>query len=289
MRDDTATYYQKKIEDILFYINNNLAGDLSIKTLAEYSCISHFHFHRLMKAALNEPLGSYIDRVRLDTAVKLIRYSNETFLAIALKIGYQDLSSFSKAFSKEFGISPNDFKNDTTMILNTHVDYRIDEPGNFIADIKPKVKVMPDKDVIYIRVQGRYGAGETMSAWNDLTKFLSGKKLLGWNPDVFSIYYSDPDEVGDENCISDICAVIKKDVDLTGRIQKQKIEGGKFATFKYKGPYERLWDVYNYIYKQWLTTTNFKLRDKPIIEKYLTISDKTKPEDLLTEIYLPIE
>ncbi|MFH1197092.1 MAG: AraC family transcriptional regulator [bacterium] len=288
MREGTVTYYQQKIDEVLIYVSNNLGGDLSIKTLAEYSCISHFHFHRLMKAAFNEPLGSYIDRVRIDTAVKLIRYSNETLLEIALKIGYNDLSSFSKAFSKEFGISPSDFKNDNTMILNTHVDYRIDVPGNFIADIKPKVKTVPDKDVIYIRVKGKYGGDETLKAWNEMTAFVRGRNLLGWNPDVFSIYYSDPDEVGDNNCISDICMVTKKDMTLSSRIQKQKVEGGKFASFRYQGPYERLWDVYNYIYKHWLMTTDFKLRDKPIIEKYLTLSEKTKPEDLITEIYLPI-
>ena len=96
MQEKTKHFYEQKAGEVVRYITNNLDGDLSIKTLAEFSSISPYHFHRVMKAIFNEPLGKFIDRIRLETAVALIRYSEDPFLEIALKIGYQDLSSFSE-------------------------------------------------------------------------------------------------------------------------------------------------------------------------------------------------
>lgn len=129
MQEKTTTYYRQKVEEVLDYIQNHLSDDLNIKTLAENSRISFFHFHRIIQAVIGEPLGNYINKARLETAVKLIRYSGESFLSIAERIGYNDLSSFSKAFSKEFGLSPQEYRANSNIILNTHVDYRIGNNG----------------------------------------------------------------------------------------------------------------------------------------------------------------
>jgi AraC family transcriptional regulator len=288
MQQKTATYYQKKVGDVLQYINNHIGNNLSIKELAEYAGISFFHFHRIMKAALNEPLGSYIDRARLDTAVKLIRYSNEPITNIAKQIGYNDLSSFSKAFSKQFGLSPQEFKINTDIILNTHIDYRIDDNGALISDIKPKIVVVPEKNVIFIRVVGEYGGAEVLKAWEQLFGFTLQNKLLGWKPEFLSIYYDEPDLVGVENCTSDLCFVTNKQVEKNGLIDSKLIKGGKYAVFRYKGAYERLGELYYSIYRGWVLSADIQIRDFPPFEKYINYSAKTKPDDLITDIYIPI-
>lgn len=289
LREQTHTYYEQKTELLLQYIANNLDGDLSVKTLSDISGISQFHFHRVMKAALGETLGSYIDRTRLETAVKLIRYGDIPFTDIALRIGFQDLSAFSKAFTKEFGISPNDFKADKNAILNTHIDYKMTGIKKLVVDVKPKIKTLPDRMVYYVRVKGIYGGSEVMKAWDELGDFIARNKLSGWNPDLFSVYYDDGDVVGKENTVSDICFASRKMVAVSGRIAIQNIPGGKCAVYRYKGPYDYLWDVYDTIFRDGVYLGDFKLRDAPVIEKYLNLSDKVKPENLLTEIFIPIE
>jgi len=289
MKDVTQTYYQKKVDDVLQYIHNHLNENLTIKELAEFSGISLFHFHRILKGALNEPIAAYIDKVRLDTAVKLIRFSNESINDISTKIGYNDVSSFSKAFSKEFGISPQEFKSNREIVLNTHVDYRIDSKGILVSETKPKILVLPDKKVIYIRVVGEYGGNEVNEAWEQLVDFITQYKLLGWNPEFFSIYYDDPDNVDRGKCVSDLCFTTKKEVIKHDVFKSNLIEGGKYAVFRYKGPYERLWELYEKVYGNWLLSVDYKLRDVPSLEKYINYSPKTKAEDLLTEIYIPID
>ena len=157
IQNKTITYYQKKTADVLQYISNNAGENLSIRILSGLFGISFYHFHRIMKAALNEPLGEYINRVRLETSLKLLRYSTEQLTEIAQNIGYSDLSSFSKAFTKEFGISPLEYRNDKSIILNTNIDYRISNERKIIVNLKLKIISVPDKKVCYITVKGKYG------------------------------------------------------------------------------------------------------------------------------------
>jgi AraC family transcriptional regulator len=289
MKSTTRKYYQKKVDDVLQYIQNHLNENISVKELAEYAGISFFHFHRILKGALNEPIGTYIDKTRLNTAVKLIRYTDESIKSISAKIGYNDVSSFSKAFSKEFGVSPQEYKMNGGMILNTQIDYQINGGGQLIADINPKIIVLPDKKVISMRVTGEYGGKEVIEAWEQLINFVTKLELFGWNPGFYSIYYDDPDTVDRAKCTSDLCFATKKDIENHLIFKSNIIMGGKYAVFRYKGPYERLWELYYKIYGDWLLSSDYKLRDVPPIEKYINYSPKTKPENLLTEIYIPIE
>jgi AraC family transcriptional regulator len=72
-------------------------------------------------------------------------------------------------------------------------------------------------------------------------------------------------------------------------IKIKEIEGGKFLVFRYQGPYAKLWNVYNHLFKEhFIRADKFKLREAPILEKYIKYSEKTRPENLLTDILIPV-
>jgi len=289
MQQETTSYYQQKVNEVLNYIDNNLAEDLNVRLLSEKFGISFFHFHRIFKASLNEPLGNYINRIRLDTAVKLIRYSDETISEIASQIGYNNCSAFSKAFSKKFGVSPQEFKSDKQIVLNTHVDYKINDSGKLVSDIKPKIILLKQKPIIYSFYVGEYGGDKINSAWEEFLNFAQQNNLLGWKPDIFTIYYGDPYQVEYENFTAELCIATNKHITQNRNIKCKIFEGGKFAVFRYMGPYDRLWELYETIFSKWVLNSRIKLRDFPVIEKYLNYSPQTNPNSFLTEIYIPIE
>ena len=94
--------YQKSIDKVLTYIDANLNEKPDLDKLAKLANLSKFHFHRIMKAHLNESLGNYINRIRMETALKLIRYSNQSIKEIAYNVGYQTPAAFNKTFKKRF-------------------------------------------------------------------------------------------------------------------------------------------------------------------------------------------
>jgi AraC family transcriptional regulator len=65
--------------------------------------------------------------------------------------------------------------------------------------------------------------------------------------------------------------------------------GGSYAKFLHKGAYENFKDTYAYIFNEWLLESHYKLQDKLCFEIYLNRDPrKTKPENLKTEVYIPI-
>jgi len=70
----TREEYLKRINVVIEYINNNLDSELYLNKLAEISNLSPYHFHRIIKAFLGEPLGLFITRMRVETTARLLRY-----------------------------------------------------------------------------------------------------------------------------------------------------------------------------------------------------------------------
>ena len=70
----TTQEYHQCVNRVVEYINNHLGEEIDLERLAEISHFSPYHFHRIMKAFLGEPLGAFIVRTRIETAARLLRY-----------------------------------------------------------------------------------------------------------------------------------------------------------------------------------------------------------------------
>ena len=108
------------------YINNHLGEDIDLNKLAEISGFSRWHFHRIFAEFLGEPVGTFIVRMRVETAARLLRYTEIPVKEIAYKVGYDVPSSLSKVFRQFYGISPNEYRNNK--------DYVIMEPNTEMVD-----------------------------------------------------------------------------------------------------------------------------------------------------------
>jgi AraC family transcriptional regulator len=69
----------------------------------------------------------------------------------------------------------------------------------------------------------------------------------------------------------------------------QTLAGGAFAVVTHTGPYERLNQTYTELFGRWLPGSGRELRSQPSLEFYLNDPEGTDPEDLLTDIYAPLE
>lgn len=60
------------------------------------------------------------------------------------------------------------------------------------------------------------------------------------------------------------------------------------AAMLFTGPYSGLKAAYDYLYGDWLPSSGREMRDAPSYEVYLNSPMDTAPEDLLTEICVPL-
>lgn len=92
-------------EQILSYVNEHLFENISISMLAKHFYISPSHFSRIFKQAAGAAPWEYILLKRLTSAKAKIR-SGTSVTQAAAESGFNDYSSFYRAYIKTYGCSP---------------------------------------------------------------------------------------------------------------------------------------------------------------------------------------
>lgn len=284
IKTSTREEYLKRVNVVVDYINNHLDEELDLQKLAEMSNLSTYHFHRIMKAFLGETLGAYIIRVRLETAVRLLRYTDLPVEQIAYSVGYEMPSSLSKSFKQFYDITPLEYRNNKNFVIMKPVQLNPD------LNLKsPKVIDIETKKAIYIRLTGAYSELDFCGAWGKLWAYVKENKLFSAGIEHISIYHDDPKVTNSEKLRTDVCLVLPKPAEPKGEIGMKEIAGGKYAVFSYQGPYTNLGIVYDTIFAQWLPDSGYELRNAPLYEKYINDPSRTEEAKLKTEIYIPLQ
>lgn len=104
-----SSKHGSKIEETLSYINENLGSELSVEQLSSRLFLSKSHFMRLFSDATGTTVHSYILQRRLLNASRMIREGTDATEAARLN-GFDDYSSFYRAFRKKLGVSPRNLK-----------------------------------------------------------------------------------------------------------------------------------------------------------------------------------
>ena len=94
---------------LLHYIEEHLEEDLSLEKLAEEFYVSKYHISHVFKDNTGLSIHRFITKKRLDLCRDAIR-SNMGITDAYQMFGFGDYSSFYRAFKKEYGISPKDFR-----------------------------------------------------------------------------------------------------------------------------------------------------------------------------------
>lgn len=92
------------------YVEENLTEKLTLIKLAKVANYSPYHLERLFKKALGITLFNYIRKLRLTAAAKVLRDNDVKVLDTALDYVFDSHEGFTRAFSKEFGVSPFAYK-----------------------------------------------------------------------------------------------------------------------------------------------------------------------------------
>jgi AraC-like DNA-binding protein len=93
------------------YIWDNYTHKISLREIARVSGFSPPYFSSIFKEEMGENLSSYINRLRVEKAGRLLIETNLSLSEIAGSCGFEDLSWFSKSFKTFTGISPGKYRN----------------------------------------------------------------------------------------------------------------------------------------------------------------------------------
>lgn len=287
--------YKDRINIVIEFIKENIGGKISLQEVSTLAGFSQYHFHRIFSAFTGETIGNFIRRIKLEDAAHRLKHNESNILEIGYKAGYETPAAFTRAFKQYFGTTPSGYKqggNIKPSRQKTLEDY------SYLKEIIMKnfigIKNLEDMKVISVCKTGKYSES-ACEAWSILCKFAYsnsiGKenKVITPESKFIGIGYDNPEVTPEEKLRYDACITVDNDIDIKGEVKQQVIKGGKYAVFLHKGSYENLKDTYNAIFAEWLPESNHKLREIPCFEMYLNKDPRrTKPENLKTEIYIPI-
>jgi AraC family transcriptional regulator len=113
VRGGLASWQQRVITT---YIEEHLAEQISLTTLAQLVSLSPYHFCRAFRQSFGTPPHRYHSSHRIERAKTLLVESASSVTEIGLAVGFQETSSFTTAFRKATGQTPMAYRRSHTSI-----------------------------------------------------------------------------------------------------------------------------------------------------------------------------
>lgn len=290
LKSTTRRDYAKRMLEVIAYIQTHLDEDIRLDQLADIACFSSCHFHRIFTGMMGQTLKRYIRSLKLERAALDLIKTDRSVLDIALDAGYETHESFTRAFSTMFGIPPQQFRNNnqplnTLFSAKANVMKQLNENS---GDDNMKVEIVdfPETQVAFVRHTGPYK--DCGKAWDKLCTWAGPQGLLQPGCTFFGLCYDDPDVTEPEKIRYDACISIDSDCRPEGDIQIKSIESGPYIKTTHFGPYENLSGTYSELCGKWIPEKGYEVDSKPSIEIYLNSPEDTAPDELITDVYVPL-
>ena len=287
MKAQTRQNYRKRLIQVVDYIYQHIAEDLDVNTLADVALMSPYHFHRIYRQLANETINATVRRLRLQKAASLLIQTEQTIQQIATHVSYGSLEAFSRAFSKQFGESPADYrqtKRSNPISLEPFVAMLPQSTNEVITMFNVEIIETQPIKLLAMAHQGDYlNIGQ---AFEKVFHYAISHNILNNEIRSIGIYYQDPLSVPKQELRSHAGVSIPGDIDLKddSELEILNVPGGRCASLLFKGSYAELEKAYAYLFGKWLPESGLEAADFPPVEEYLNDPKSTPPSELLTRV-----
>lgn len=301
MSASTRDYYQERILAVLVHIQRNLDEDLALDRLARIACFSPFHFHRIFKSLVGETLGEHVRRLRLERAALLLKFGEQPILNLALEAGFESHEAFTRAFKAAFGCPPTLFRRrhqeqafnaaPSGVHFEPHGDLDHFSPAKTVTPVlEVRVEWLESTRVLFHRALGPYEESGPR-AWGFLQEWAERRGLMASMHLALGICHDDPDVTPPQKIRFDAALVSGLAVEAEGEVGIQEIPAGHYAVATFQGgpqelDHEAAWSAF---LGEWMPRSPYRLSLRPSFESYLNDPALVPPEEVVTELWAPIE
>jgi AraC family transcriptional regulator len=106
--------------------------------------------------------------------------------------------------------------------------------------------------------------------------------------ELVAIYHDDPTSVPTAELRSDAGLVVPAGIPVPSGLHELEIPAGTYARTLHEGPYQRLGDAWARFRGDWLAQSGHRGGAGPTYERYLNTPMNATPDELRTELYLPV-
>lgn len=297
MKSGTSLNYHQRIEKVLSYIVINIAGDLSVESLAGVAHFSPYHFHRVYRAITGETIGDTIRRVRLGVATKELRNSSVSVSTVALNCGFETTESFSRAFRKGLGLSPSAYKKFPYQpVLLGQPSRVMFDPNTMKIHLTPLVEGTAMQFKVETKKPIRYAYMSHTGPYQEIGKVFY--RLLAWSAEqgidldaaeIFSQSYDSPRATPRQKLRSEACIAVPETIAPSEGVKIASRQQQRYIVYTHQGHYDGIQDTYHQMLLHGLADMNEEMADAPFVEVYKNDCNSLPPGEWLTDLCIPIK
>ncbi len=110
----TSYIMDKKIVNILKYMDKNYNQNITIEYLSKQNFISSSSLSKLFKSQTGKYFSDYLSEIRINKSLKDLLYTGHSIEELAIKYGFNNSKTYRQRFKKIYGLSPTEYKNQIT-------------------------------------------------------------------------------------------------------------------------------------------------------------------------------
>ena len=104
---------------IINYCQTNFRESISLSSISEALSLSESRVSHIFSYNLQQSLPDYVNLLRVNEALRLLAHTDKSIAEISSDAGFPSIRTFNRIFKSKFGISPRDYRNDTSLIQIT--------------------------------------------------------------------------------------------------------------------------------------------------------------------------
>jgi len=290
-----SSEYGQRINRVIDYLRGNLDRQVKLEELAKVACLSEFHFHRIFGAVSGETLNNFTNRLRLEKAARLLRYSGQNLTDIALECGFSSSATFSRAFRSGYDTSPSQFRK-SGEIKKSKICKELfprDEYGLPMSAEEKRAAFpvrlidIPERQVAYIRVKNAFEMDRVLAAVKTMIEWAKSQDIFSQGI-LFGMSVDDPHVTPKHLYRYEVCLASSFPFQCREGMSKLKMPAMRYAAIAVSGDIDKVATAWDYLYRDWLINSAYEPEHAPALEVFLDKESATDWSHFELELCLPI-
>lgn len=98
------------VTQIVSYISQNFKESITLPSMAKELGVSKFVLSRVFSGVFHTNFNRYLNEIRLDYAVALLEYTQQTITEICMNSGFESQRTFNRVFKERYKRSPREYR-----------------------------------------------------------------------------------------------------------------------------------------------------------------------------------
>jgi len=120
LKEGHTMHAWEAIGKTLDYIEEHIAEDIELESLAETAALSLFYYQRLFSRLVKKPVREYIKLRRMAMVLPALQSKANRILDVALAYGFGSHETFTRAFKETYGMTPEQYREKPVSLNQIH-------------------------------------------------------------------------------------------------------------------------------------------------------------------------